>query len=345
MAQRLTTPLLPDDYLTLINPLLAQTSLRARISKTEMHGAHSRTLHLQTARVVPTFQAGQHVQIGVDLKAVRHRRSFSLTGVATGAPTRAFQITVKANGEGGVSDHLVHRANAGDVVFLEPPTGEFTLDPGSNLPILMLAGGSGITPFLSMLRTMRSLADPPPVHLIYCARTNDDMIASNELCDYARGGSWFTLTLWNTSTQGHFNAVALERNIPQWRDHEAYVCGPAGMLTAADSQWRTAGLLDRLHIEQFQTQLAVVYGQGGQVTFRQSSRAVEAEANDSLMRVGEAAGVFMPSGCRIGICHTCVVPLKSGRVRDLRTGEVHGEVGELIQTCINAAACDVELDI
>ena len=117
------------------------------------------------------------------------------------------------------------------------------------------------------------------------------------------------------------------------------------MLTAVDGWWREARLSDQLKIEQFQTQLVVVDGEGGTATFSASSRTSDAPANEPLLTVGEAAGVLMPSGCRIGICHTCVVPLKSGKVRDLRTGRVHGEPDEPIQTCINAAACDVELDV
>ena len=54
--------------------------------------------------------------------------------------------------------------------------------------------------------------------------------------------------------------------------------------------------------------------------------------------------MLLPSGCRMGICFGCVVPLLSGQVRDLRTGDVHGEPGDLVQTCVSAPAGDVSLD-
>jgi ferredoxin len=90
---------------------------------------------------------------------------------------------------------------------------------------------------------------------------------------------------------------------------------------------------------------AVADADGGTVTFTASDRRVDAPAGTSLLGVGERAGVAMPSGCRMGICFSCVAPLRSGQVRDLRTGELHGDEGELIQTCISGAAgaCAIEL--
>jgi ferredoxin len=81
------------------------------------------------------------------------------------------------------------------------------------------------------------------------------------------------------------------------------------------------------------------------VTFETSDKEVEADGSTPLLEVGEDAGVVMPSGCRMGICQTCLTPLLSGAVRDLRTGEVHGDEGQLIQTCISAAAGPVHLEI
>jgi ferredoxin len=72
---------------------------------------------------------------------------------------------------------------------------------------------------------------------------------------------------------------------------------------------------------------------------------VQADGDTPILDIGEDAGVLMPSGCRMGICHSCLTPLLSGQVRDLRTGEVHGEPGQLIQTCVSAAAGPVNLEL
>ncbi|MEI7716502.1 MAG: 2Fe-2S iron-sulfur cluster binding domain-containing protein, partial [Mycobacterium sp.] len=85
-------------------------------------------------------------------------------------------------------------------------------------------------------------------------------------------------------------------------------------------------------------------GAGGTVTFVRSGRAAVADGATSLMQAGEAAGVQMPFGCRMGICQSCVVSLVDGRVRDLRNGQEH-EPGTRIQTCVSAASGDCALDI
>ncbi|MFM6849057.1 MAG: 2Fe-2S iron-sulfur cluster-binding protein, partial [Terrabacter sp.] len=85
--------------------------------------------------------------------------------------------------------------------------------------------------------------------------------------------------------------------------------------------------------------------EGGLVTFEKSDKEVEVGGDVPLLEAGEECGVVMPSGCRMGICRSCLTPLVAGKVRDMRTGEVHGEEGELIQTCVNAAAGPVHLDI
>jgi ferredoxin len=81
------------------------------------------------------------------------------------------------------------------------------------------------------------------------------------------------------------------------------------------------------------------------VRFTRAHRDVDAPAGTPLLQVGEQAGIAMPSGCRMGICFSCVAPLRSGQVRDLRTGVVHGEEGELIQTCISGAAGACAIDL
>jgi len=116
-------------------------------------------------------------------------------------------------------------------------------------------------------------------------------------------------------------------------------------MDAAEVHWQQENLADRLRLERFRPRLLADAGEGGDVVFAQSATTVTADGDTAILDAGEAAGVLMPSGCRMGICHGCVVPLLAGRVRDLRTGEVHGEEGDLVQTCISAAAGPVELDL
>ena len=114
------------------------------------------------------------------------------------------------------------------------------------------------------------------------------------------------------------------------------------MLEALEEHWAAAGLGERLVTERFRPRVLVT-GEGGAVTFGRTGTTVEADGATPILDAAEEAGMLMPSGCRMGICMGCVIPLREGSVRDLRNGAittaVPGETGDIkVQTCINAAA-------
>jgi stearoyl-CoA 9-desaturase NADPH oxidoreductase len=115
------------------------------------------------------------------------------------------------------------------------------------------------------------------------------------------------------------------------------------LLDSAEKLWAANGIADRLHSERFGAARSVDRGQGGAVTFARSDKTLVADGATSLLEAGEQAGILMPFGCRMGICHTCVVGLAEGRVRDMRTGAEH-EPGSRVQACISAASGDCILD-
>ena len=195
--------------------------------------------------------------------------------------------------------------------------------------------------------------------LIHTARTAADAIFREELAELADQFPNFRVTHWFSGERGRLDfgyRRRARRLCPDWRQRAAYACGPEGFLDEAEALWqaeaartptaRSDGGAGSLTIERFSTSLAGGEGHdGGLVTFEASDREVEADGDTPLLDVGEDAGVLMPSGCRMGICHSCLIPLRAGQVRDLRSNEVHGEPGQLIQTCVSAAAGPVNLDL
>jgi ferredoxin len=118
------------------------------------------------------------------------------------------------------------------------------------------------------------------------------------------------------------------------------------MLEALEAHWAAAGLEERLYTERFRPSVLVT-GDGGTVSFATSGTTLEADGATPILDAAEDAGVLMPSGCRMGICYGCVLPLREGAVRDLRNGEITTAApgdGVLIQTCVSAAAgaCTVD---
>ena len=135
--------------------------------------------------------------------------------------------------------------------------------------------------------------------------------------------------------------------VPDLAERQTWACGPAGLLNALEAHFGAHGWAENLHTERFRAAVMVT-GDGGAVTFTKTGAVVDADGATPLLDAGEAAGVLMPSGCRMGICFGCVVPLREGAVRDLRNGELTTAApgdGVLIQTCVSAAAGACHIDL
>jgi ferredoxin len=120
------------------------------------------------------------------------------------------------------------------------------------------------------------------------------------------------------------------------------------MLDAFKAHWHQVGDPELLDMERFQPIIGgdeVDAGEGGTVRFRVTDFEAVCDGTTPILVGGETAGGLLPFGCRMGICHTCVGRLQEGRVRDLRTGEVHGEKGQMIRTCVNCPEGHIEIDL
>jgi stearoyl-CoA 9-desaturase NADPH oxidoreductase len=338
----ITTPLVPSDYLDVIDPLRGGGALRGRIQAVTSETADCATVLIRPGRGWQGHLPGQYIRIGIDIDGVRLWRAYSLTS----GPRRdgMVTITVKAIPDGRVSNHIVRSARPGTVIQLDQATGDFQLPAVAPQRILFVTAGSGVTPVMGMLR--HRLVDLPDVVVVHSAPTAADVIFGAGFRDMASTGR-IRLVERHTDLDGMLDPAELDSLVPDWADRETWACGPTGLLDALEERWSGAGASERLHTERFRPHV-VVTGDGGSVTFARSGAVVEADGATPLLDAGEAAGVLMPSGCRMGICMGCVVPLESGAVRDLRSGALTTAVpgdGVKIQTCISAAAGPCSLDL
>ncbi|PJE02356.1 ferredoxin reductase [Mycobacterium sp.] len=345
-AERVTTPLVPSDYLDIIDPLRSGAELRGRIVAVHPETRDAATLVIKPGRGWRPHVPGQYVRIGVDVDGVRQWRAYSLTS-KTHRRDGCIAVTVKAIPDGVVSNHLVRRATVGTVIQLDQAAGDFTLGERPPAKVLFLTAGSGITPVMGMLRNVASLGGPAPdIVVVHSAPTADDVIFGWELRMLAREGR-IRLLEKHTDTDGMLDVTRLGELVADFAERETWACGPAGLLDALEQRWAAAGIADRLHIERFRPAV-ITAGEGGTVTFAKSGNVVEAGGSQTLLDAGESAGVLMPSGCRMGVCFGCVVPMRQGAVRDLRNGDVTtANPGDnvQIQTCVSAAAGACELDL
>ncbi|WP_051179890.1 ferredoxin reductase [Nocardia concava] len=348
LVARLTTPLLPDDYLQLFNPLWSARELRGRIVEVRPETADAATLIIKPGRGFDfRFAAGQYIGIGVLVDGRWHWRSYSLTCPPSrlGRDRRAgrlISVTVKAMPEGFLSGHLVNGVPAGTIVRLAAPQGDFVLPEPPPAKLLFLTAGSGITPVMGMLRTLARRGAMPDVVHIHSARQPDDVLFGDELREMAIEHAGFTPHLHFTGVRGKFAPTDLDEICPDWRSRDTWACGPLPMLKDLETHWAAADLDNHLHTERFEVEHAAI-GEGGTITFARSGHAVEADGATTVLQAAEQRGIRLPSGCRVGICQTCLVTVTEGHTRDLRTGLEH-HAGEMVQSCVSAAAGDCSID-
>lgn len=351
LADAAVTPLDLDDVLDVFHPLRAGTELRGRVVEVRPETADSATLVLKPGKDWAGHVPGQYVRVGVDVDGVRLWRTYSLTHGPR--PDGCISITVKAIDGGVVSGHLVRSVRPGQMLQLAQAEGDFVLPDPLPAKLLLVTAGSGITPVIGMLRNLYSRATAPAtdITLVHVNVTEDSAIFRDELRAHAADGHLRLVERYD-DRDGLLDVASLSEIVPDLDERLAYACGPAGLLDALEAHHAERGL--ELTTERFRPVVLGETGEGGSVSFGGLGAGIVAEADGAtpILDAGEGAGVLMPSGCRIGVCFGCVLPLKAGAVRDLRNGAitvaVPGETGPEgipIQTCINAAAGPCTIDI
>ena len=349
VAEALLTPHGVDRYLELLDPMLVRDEIRGVVTEVRRHTASTVTLTVRPSRAWRGFTAGQHVRVSVDIDGVRHTRCYSPACSEHRRDT--IELTVKAAPDGLVSRHLRTEAAPGTVLGLSTSDGAFTLPADRPERLLLISGGSGITPVLSMLRTLADERHRGEVAFLHYSDAPEDTPYRAELAAIAAANPDFRIFLAHTRTpvgadlHGRFTPEHLERAAPWFRTAQTYLCGPAPLMSAVRSAFAEAGADDRLHTEEFTP--PVLEPDSGEATGRVRFARSGKEADNTgrpLLEQAEAAGLNPEHGCRMGICFSCTQVKRTGRVRDLRSGQLSDEDGERVQLCVSVPVGDVDID-
>lgn len=343
-----------DDTLGLLNPLLTVHQLHARVSAKRPETPSACTFVLQAGPAFRGLRPGQYVMIGVEINGIRYRRAYSPRAVE--GRQDCFAITVQRQIGGKVSNHLHDKIKVGDILHIEEAAGDFVLPDALPTHAVMIAGGSGITPCMSMIQHLQRTKGATRVTLIYFARSATERIFARELQTIAKqwpGLSYVAIdSIANTPgqpgvAQPMLDEALLDRYAPDWRSASAYCCGPTPLMDAARAIWTQAGISQKLKLEAF----GVARPSGDpserhQVAVQRDGTALRFEAAGHLtvLESSEHAGVMLKHGCRQGICHECVCRLHSGVVKDLSTGELVEGDGQPVRICVTAAMSDLQLE-
>jgi stearoyl-CoA 9-desaturase NADPH oxidoreductase len=337
LLELLTGPHGVDRYTELVDPTWTVGEARAKVVTVRRQTPRSVTLTLEPNRAFTGFRAGQHINLTVEIDGRRRTRCYS---PASAEGASHIELTVGRHEGGLVSTYLCDHARPGMVVGLDSVGGDFTLPDTRPGRILFVSGGSGITPVMSMLRTMRDEGSDREVAFVHYARSADEACYTDELAamsgvrvlrGYTRDGVG--------DLTGYFDAEHLAAAMPDpGEDTAVYVCGPTALVEAVRTHCPEA------RFESFVPPAFDVPADstGGRISFTDSG----VEATDDgrpLLAQAEDAGLSPESGCRMGICHTCTRRKTRGAVRNLITGTVSTAEEEDVQICVSAPVGDVEI--
>jgi ferredoxin-NADP reductase len=332
-----------DRYLELIRPDLTVNDPRAEVLAVRRQTDRSATLTLRPNAAWTGFAAGQFVRVGVEIDGVRRTRTYSPAS-SQHCADGTLELTVTVHPEGLVSRHLHEHVRPGTVLHLA----EFVLPTPRPPRLALISGGSGITPVLSMLRTLCDEGHAGEVTFIHYARTQRDWLYRHEVARLAEhhGNLRVSYMATREGAAARLDTHALQALLPGFRPSEvtAAVCGPPTLIDATRAIWAAAP--DRVLAESFTPPTLTVTGEAkhGTLRFTTSERSIPI-AKGTLLEQAEAAGLSPEFGCRMGICHTCTCRKTAGAVQNILTGEVSDEEDEEIQLCISVPAGDVALEI
>lgn len=344
----LTSPHGVDRYLEQINPMWAATEVRARIvdihREVDVPGHPPvATITLQPTSTWQGHRAGQHVQVGVEVEGARRTtRVFTIASPDSRVGDR-IQITLRANPDGIVSRWLVEQATPGTIVHLSQAQGDFVLPDRMPEHVVLISGGSGITPVMSMLRSLQRRTHRGRITFLHYAQSPEHQIFARELADVATTGYGVDLHLMHPELgDPNLSPAFLERLVPGYREVPTWACGPAPLIEGVQAAYEGS---DALRIEYFKPpRRASADDAEGEVAFTRSGKEA-ANTGQSLLEQAEALGLEPEFGCRMGICFSCVATKTDGTVRNVLTGEESSLPDEDIRVCISAPVgdCAVEL--
>ncbi|HEX4456237.1 MAG TPA: ferric reductase-like transmembrane domain-containing protein [Kofleriaceae bacterium] len=280
--------------------------------------------------------AGQYLNLALTIDGKQVKRSYTIAS----APNRAYvEISVKRAADGYGSKHLHDTWHEGDLVKVSAPSGKFIFAGHEGDRIVLIAGGIGITPMMSVTRSLTDRGWRGEIYLVFAVRKRADIVFETEL-EYLRARSpklhvLVTLTdpdaSW-TGAHGRITADALRAFIPDFTRGPIMVCGPDPMMTATRALLVGMGIPDaEIHQEAFVSPPAAVAeqaaseagvddpplpdGEVATLTFAKSGVTAQVTNATTVLEAAEDAGVDIPFECRSGICGQCKTRLVHGKVR------------------------------
>jgi glycine betaine catabolism B len=311
--------------------MLHPKSIDLKVSRIIRETDSTSTLRLIPKKgYLPPFQAGQYINLFVQIKSIQTSRPYSIS--SSPSQTGFYDITIRRLDNGFVSSYLTEQIKVGDSLTSTSPTGNFYHNPlfhGKTL--VFLAGGSGITPFMSMIREVTDRGLDRQIHLIYGSRIEDDIVFHDELADRSDFADQFKVSHVISEAspgykglKGFITKELIQDLVGNLGQQTFYICGPPAMSTFVSKALKDLVVpVRQTRKEIFGPPVNVTQQPGWPEAIRYKDqfdiilnrgRAVKATAGEPLMNSLERAGLVIPASCRSGDCSLCRTKVLKGKV-------------------------------
>ncbi len=345
----LTSPYTVDQFLEHLHPMLTVDTVRARVVKVVHETGDASTVVLRPNGAWRGFVPGQHVQFGIEVDGKRRVRVFSVSSSQANRDG-TFSVSVKAHPDGYVSQFLHRELTPRTIVHLSQAEGEFVLPDAVPDRLLLVSGGSGITPVMSMIRTLRDRGHHGDVTFLHYARSRGDEMFTDELDALTESTGFRVVRIYTREPSdgaelaGRFVVDHLKHLGVDATDTLTYVCGPAGLIASVRDTYDELGAADQLRAEYFKVPTVDLSAAEatGTLTFDASGASAD-NSGATILEQAEAAGLTPAFGCRMGVCNTCAVKKLHGAAKHVVSGEICADTDQTIKVCVNVPVGDVSV--
>lgn len=349
-----TLPTRTDDFgVNKVAKSIHPKEQKLTISRIEDHADIAKSYYFKSETELAYFKAGQYLTFKLEIGNSVVTRSYSIASSPASALNGEYQITVKRIADGFVSDYILDNWSVGDEVTAYAPEGNMTYSPLRDAKnIVAIAGGSGITPFLSLARAINQGDEDCSLTLLYGCRTSDEILFKSELDALSENNEKINVVYVLSHSdedgyeKGFVGADVIKKYTPEG-DYSIFVCGPGGMYKFLETELPKLELERKyIRFEVFSSGKKAEEAKEYNITVinRGDESVIKANSNETVLCAFERAGIEVPARCHTGECGFCRSKLVDGKVY-IPEGEDKRRVADMQFNFIHPCCCYPESDL
>ncbi|MCF6319949.1 MAG: iron-sulfur cluster-binding domain-containing protein [Proteobacteria bacterium] len=325
------------------------TGYRAKVIKIREESRDVFSLVLKASKRWKGFKAGQHIEIVFQQNGANVSRIFSISSPPyLHKKQRLIELTIRIQSNGRITPWLPNALKIGEFVNISAAKGDFVIK-NTTKPLLLIAGGSGITPFRSMIAQLMNKHHSSDIKLLYYGN-KAKILFTDEFKSLKDKHKNLSISFIQSNISGRICLEHLQQHCADFNHRDIYICGPNKMIKTSEQLLLDNNVeIKNIHFEYFgPTPIKTLdIKSKGIVQFSQSLKnfATLPDMPKTLLEIAESLNLNPTTGCRMGICHQCICEKKQGVVYNTLTKAFSDTGNEEIQLCISLPVGDVNINL